>query len=942
MQAGPIEVGFSGVTVTLLWYGADNVVGGGDDVSQTTATDGAGNYLFDNLPDGNYTVTVDPLTLPAGLAPTFDTDGEVTTPNTSVVSLAAGTRTDLDQDFGYRGLGSLGDLVWFDIDGSAGASPDPGEPGIGGVDVTVTWSNPQGPDVTVVATTAADGSYVVPHLPHGDYTITIDPASLPAGLTSTFDADGIVSAHTSAVSLDGVTPDRLDQDFSYTGVGSIGDTIWFDSDADGAVDPVGTGVFDGQDQALSGIDVVVTFGGFDGVIGDDPGTVPDESADDVIYNATTDVDGEWLVGNLPFGPYQVDVVAGTLPAGVDVATFDGDGVTSVHVSNTTLDAVTPDRLDQDFSYTGAGSVGDVVWFDRDGDGVFDADEVALGGIGVTLTYTGPDGSVITVIDTTDPGGVYGFDNLPFDTVLTITVDPGDLPPGFVPTHDADGIGTAHTSTTTLTAGTPIDLDQDFGYNGAGSIGDTVWLDRDASGTNSIDPGDFGLPNVEVTIVWTNPTGGSDMSVTVTTDPDGRYLLDGLPHGDYTVTLVTSTLPGGVVPTFDADGIATANTSGLTLDALTPDDLDQDFSVAGTGSLGDTVWRDDDGDGLIDPGEPLLGGVEITVVGTDPVTGAVFTETTTTAGDGTYTFDRLPAADYTVTVTASTLPPGAGATHDVDGIDTRHVADVVLGDGEDRLDVDFGYRIEADLAIDKSHVGDFTVGSTNRWTLAILNQGAGTAEAPVVVTDTLPAGTSFVGADGDDWACVSSGETVTCTHVDVTDTPVSLAAGQRSEIQIRVDVAVAAIPTVINTAAVDSPTFDPNPANDTDADPTAVPFSVLDIDKSLTGSLRAGSTATYRMVVTNLGPSATRGTVTVVDDLPNSLSYVSVSSSSPEAGCSVLGDLVTCANPVPMVVGATWTIDLVVRVSARPRRGRSSTTPPCRVGTRSMVCRSTPV
>ncbi len=915
VQSGPIEVGFSGVTVTLVWFGGDGLPGGGDDVTQTTTTDAAGNYLFDNLPDGEFTVTVDPLTIPAGLVQTFDADGAVTTPNTSAVTLASGSRTQLDQDFGYRGLGSLGDLVWFDIDGSAGAAPDPGEPGIGGVDVTVTWTNPQGSDVTITTTTAPDGSYVVTHLPYGDHVVSVVATGLPSGLTASFDADGIISADTSSVTLDGVTPDRLDQDFSYTGVGSIGDTVWFDQDADGTTDPVGSGVFAGQDQALAGIDLVVTFGGFDGVIGDDLGTIPDESADDVAYAATSDGNGEWVVGNLAFGPYRVDVVASTLPAGLDVATFDADGVTSVHVSNTTLDALNPDRLDQDFSYTGAGSIGDVVWFDRDGDGAVGADEVALGDVDVTLTYTGPDGSVITVVDTTDADGVYAFDDLPFDTVFTITVDATDLPSGFVPTHDADGIGTPHVSTTTLTAGAPIDLDQDFGYHGAGSLGDTVWLDRDVSGTDAIDPGDFGLPDVDLTIVWTNPTSGPDMTVTVTTDADGFYRLDGLPHGDYTVTLVPSTLPGGVVPTFDADGIGTANTSSVTLDALVPDDLDQDFSVAGTGSLGDTVWRDDDGDGVIDAGEPRLGGVEITLVWTDPVTGATFTETTTTAGDGTYGFTDLPAGDHTVTVTASTLPSGAGPTHDLDGTDTRHVADLTLGDGEDRPDVDFGYRIEADLAIDKSHVGDFTVGSTNRWTLAITNQGAGTAEAPIVVTDTLPDGTTFVGADGDDWACVSAAPTVTCTLVDPAGTPTSMVAGLRSDIEIRVDVAVTAIPTVINTASVESPTFDPNPGNDTDADPTAVPFSVIDIDKSLSGSLRAGSTATYRLVVTNLGPSATRGTVTVVDDLPNSLSYVSSSSSTAGTSCSVVGDLVTCVNPMPMAVDSTWTIDLVVRVSA---------------------------
>ncbi len=913
VQSGPAEVGFSGVTVTLVWFGPDGVLGGGDDVIQTDVTAGDGTYLFDNLPDGNFTVTVDSATLPAGLVATFDDDG-LATANTSAVTIASGTRTNLDQDFGYRGVGSLGDLVWFDIDGSATATPDGAEPGIGGVDVTVTWTNPQGSDVVITTTTAPDGGYLVPDLPHGSYTVAVDPSTLPEGLVATFDADGVGSVDTSSTVLDAVTPERLDQDFSYTGVGSIGDTVWFDQNDDGAADPAGSGVFDDQDQPLAGIDVIVTFGGFDGVIGDDVGTVADESADDLVYLATTDTDGEWLVGNLPFGPYAVDVDASTLPSGIDVATFDADGVASVHVSTTTLDAVTPDRLDQDFSYTGAGSVGDTVWFDRDGDGVFDADEVALGGIDVTLAYVGPDGSTITVVDTTDANGVYGFADLPFDTTLTITVDSADLPAGFVPSFDADGTGTAHVSTTTLTSGSPTDLDQDFGYRGLGSIGDTVWLDRDGSGTPVIDSTDVGLPNVDLAIVWTNPTSGPDMSVTVTTDGDGSYLLDGLPHGDYTVTVVDSTLPDGVVPTYDADGITTPNTSSTTLDAVTPDDLDQDFSVAGTGSLGDTVWHDDDGDGVIDAGEPLLGGVEITLVYLDPITDVAFTETTTTAADGTYGFDRLPAGDYTVSVTVSTLPAGAAPTHDLDGTTTANETTVALGAGEDQPDVDFGYRIEADLSIDKRHGGDFTLGSSNVWTLQIVNNGPGIAAAPVRVTDVLPEGVIFERAGGSNWDCTASGQTVTCEYVDAFGAAIDMAVGSDTAMTIEVIAELGALPRVVNSAGVSSPTLDPNGANNVDTDPVEVPLSLLDIDKTLRGKLELGKTATYRMVVTNQGPSPTRGTIEIVDDLPSTLTFESATSSTSGSVCSAAAGIVRCTNTESLDVDETWTVDLTVRVS----------------------------
>ncbi|MEZ5229737.1 MAG: SdrD B-like domain-containing protein [Acidimicrobiales bacterium] len=406
VQAGTAEVGFSGVTVTLVWFGPDDTLGGGDDVTQTTVTAADGTYLFDHLPDGVFTVTVDSATLPAGLVATFDADG-VGTLDTSTVTLSTVSRTRLDQDFGYRGVGSLGDLVWFDIDGSATATPDGGEPGIDGADVTVTWTNPQGSDVMITTTTASGGTYLVPNLPDGSYSVVVDPGTLPGGLVATFDADGV--ARLMPRWFRWTRPHLIVSTRTSPTPASAPSATPFGSTRTPMAPPILPAAASSMVRTSPGrIDIVVTFGGFDGVLGDDAGTLADESADDLVYNATTDANGEWLVAGLPYGPYSVDVVAATLPSGVTVATFDADGVGSVHVSTTALDGATPDRLDQDFSYTGAGSVGDTVWFDRDGDGVFDSDEVALGGIDVTLTYTGPDGSLVTVVDTTDTNGQYGF------------------------------------------------------------------------------------------------------------------------------------------------------------------------------------------------------------------------------------------------------------------------------------------------------------------------------------------------------------------------------------------------------------------------------------------------------------------------------------------------------------------------------------------------------
>src|SRR6185295_423118 len=71
---------------------------------------------------------------------------------------------------------------------------------------------------------------------------------------------------------------------------------------------------------------------------------------------------------------------------------------------------------------------------------------------------------------------------------------------------------------------------------------------------------------------------------------------------------------------------------------------------------------------------------------------------------------------------------------------------------------------ADLQVTKTHpVGLQPVaGAPFSWTVAVTNLGPSVSRAPITVTDTLPAGTSFVSAAGTGWSCSASGQTVTCT------------------------------------------------------------------------------------------------------------------------------------------------------------------------------------
>ena len=947
----PGEPGYAGVPITITSAGDNGIAGDGDDLLIVTVTsdgttdvdgdgavDPAGSYFVPNLPlDEPLTVTVDTSVLPPTFPPTHDFDDTADasttegTANSATVTLTDTVPQNLDIDFGYAGPGAVGDTVWLDLDGDG--ILDPEEIGLPGVAVEVRWGGVDGvlgnADDVIATTATSDGttdvdgdgtidpagSYFLDGLPLGvDIQVTVDPQSVWPELAPTFDADGIATPNVSTVQLTDLVPVDTDQDFGYAGPGAIGDTVWYDVDADGAADPAGPpGVFDGDDVALVGVPVTITFLGADGAPG---------GGDDLVITIATDANGEYGTPGLPLGEYIVSIDPADLPAGIDIATYDPDGVLDDTSAPVTLDGADPTNDDQDFSYTAPGAVGDTLWFDQDGDGVLDPGEPGLVGIPVTIDFVAPDGTPVSItvltsdgatdVDgdgTIDPAGSYSVANLPLGIPITVSVDAAALPAGMVPTFDDDGTGTPNTAVVTLSTEDPVDPDVDFGYNGTGEIGDTVWFDRDGAGGPAVDTagGDVGFENVDVTLIWTNPTGGPDLVVTTTTDENGGYVFTGLPEGDYTIVIDPADLPAGLAPVYDPDG-APDLTSFVVLDATTTSDLDQDFSFSGAGTIGDTIWHDRDGDGVVDPGEEPISGVDVTITYTDPDNGSTFTVVITTDADGTYEVTNLPTGGYVITVDPDTLPQGYVPTADGDGgLDLTSSID--LGPGESNTDQDFGFRAEVDLRVVKSHVGDFTIGDEGTFDFAVDNLGPAVAEAPVVVTDTLPAGLTFVRSVGGDWDCVADGQVVTCTYT-AGDLDVTTAS---EEFAIVVLPDAAAAPAATNVATISTPTVDTDPSNDETTDTVDVALSRLTLSKTLDGVLVQGQDATYRLTVSNEGPADTSESIVVVDDLPTGLTFVSADG----AGwvCSATGQRVECTFESALAVGSSAAVSLVARVDA---------------------------
>ncbi len=673
------ELGVQGVTVTVTYLGPDNTLGTPDDEVHPTTTGATGAYLVEDLPQGLYRVEISGV--PAGTVNTYDEDSTTTAPDgVTAVTLADGD-AHRTADFGIRGSGTVGDTVWLDQNGDGAQGT--GEPGLGGVEVTVSWPAVNGqPAGTITTTTAADGTWSVTGIPAADVTVSLAPASYPAGTTLVSEPHGGAVDGTATFPLAaGATDDGFD--FGLRGTGEIGDRLWVDTNRDGVQDPTEPGI--------PGATVEVRWLGPDLTAG---------TTDDLLVTTTTGADGAYLVGGLPAGEYTVTVTA--LPTAL-APTFDEDSalVSPDGTTRLTLPAGGSHRT-ADFGYVADTGVGDRVWLDLNGDGVQDLGEPGIPGVEVTVTSAGIDGLLGTsddIVRTTTTGvdGAWLVTGLPAG--LTQVAVTGGLPGGVTESFDADGVLTPGVSEVTLVDGSVVTT-QDFGYTGPNSIGDLVWVDVNADGVQ--DAGEPGLPGVTVELTWLGPDGvvggGDDMVVRAITGPDGAYLAAGLPDGDWTVAVIAG-IPAGYAPSYDETDVADGASTVVGLGAGGPEDhLTADFGYAGTGAIGGTVWLDRLVDGTLDtPTEAGLPGVAIDVTwsGPDGILGTPDdVEIRTLTGEGgTWTVEHMPPGPFTAVVDTTTIPAGTTVVWDrTNGTSGPSGAyGDTLDPGEIRTDIDTAVR-----------------------------------------------------------------------------------------------------------------------------------------------------------------------------------------------------------------------------------------------------------
>ncbi|MBT2809938.1 SdrD B-like domain-containing protein, partial [Staphylococcus coagulans] len=646
------ESGISGVKVTLKDKDGK--------VVETKTTDEKGNYLFENVSKGEYTIEFE---TPQGYKPTVTGKGELDKDSNGTSAEITVTQNDLTIDSGfYKPTYSLGDKVWEDT--NKNGIQDKDEKGVQGVLINVFNSKNQLVDTV---TTNEKGEYSVPNLPNGDYKVEFK--NIPAGyVVSPTEQGNDISVDSNGLSsvITIKDQDNLTADLGiYQPTFKVGDKVWEDTNKDGI-----------QGESESGISgVKVTLKDKDGK---------------VVETKTTDEKGNYLFENVAKGDYTIEFET---PEGYK-PTVTGKGDADKD-SNGTSAKVTVDKddltIDSGF-YKPTYSLGDKVWEDRNKNGIQDEDEKGIKGVKVTLKDSTGEELDTTV---TNDKGEYEFKDLPNGEYQ---VD-FETPEGYVPT-------VANTEDDTKDSDGPLNakgvikdednltVDQGFYKKeeppvqkpATYKVGDKVWHDTNKDGIQNVnEPGISG-----VTVTLKQPDG---TLITTKTDKDGNYIFKDLPNGKYEISFETpegyeaTTEKAGDDRRLDSDGktvtVEVNNADDLTIDSGFYKKEEPPVQKPATYKVGDKVWHDTNKDGIQNVNEPGISGVTVTLKQPD---GTLIS--TKTDKEGNYIFKDLPNGKYEISFET---PEGYEAT-------TANV-------GDDALDSD-GTKVEVEV----NNADDLTIDS----------------------------------------------------------------------------------------------------------------------------------------------------------------------------------------------------------------------------------------
>ncbi|NTU82397.1 MAG: hypothetical protein HGA45_23995, partial [Chloroflexales bacterium] len=721
------EPGLTGLTVQLF-DGATPVVTATEVPDLAGAT--GGRYIFEETAPvtGTYTLRV-VSGVPAGYSLTRqnalvntldqrDSDGDLTKLplfEATILPSSRGFNEDT-VDIGFA-RGAISGFIFRDINRNGDYNQSQGDQRLNGIEVELLDAS--GTTVLTTTTTRAEfgnnaevGVYSFTGLVTGTYTVRVPGSEFLSGkplagaANSPTDADsddralpdGIVSTVTGVsipVSLDFTSVANgsnrvVTSTFGFY-KGSVGDFVWFDLNRD----RLQAGE---ADLGQNGIRVYVDVDS-DGI----RDTTEISTFTNLDFGGT--INGSYLFNDLPLGQsYRIVLDADNFLPG---ATLDGIGVSNAlsatnalsqtyyYTTSAVLTAVTPDDPSVDFGLVRS-DVGNFVFEDANGNGLFDPVESPIPGVGVELRRASNNNVITTT--TTSATGTYTIPNVPavgyyavFDLasagpsfasyvaspkLITTTVDPAETTPGDFTDVITPALSATRWRTEVFTPALGIvNRGVDAGFYQLTTVAGRAFFDTNNNSLDEAAPAEPGMRGVEVrlrraddaSLVLTTTTAISDTGVySFTSVAPGAYQVDFVNPISGTFELITGTTDvtatgqlnsdvETILPAGDVGRTATVN-----VNTGTPvDNLDAGFR--GRGEVQGRVFLDNDGSDTQSTGDSSLPGATaaLTVTASLPnlvVTYTpVVTPTTTNANDPNYSFAFLPFGTG-VTYTLNITPP----------------------------------------------------------------------------------------------------------------------------------------------------------------------------------------------------------------------------------------------------------------------------------------------
>lgn len=607
---------------------------------QATQTSSEGDYLFENVLIGDYSITIlgfDSNLYQNTLIPIEGTLGQtndLASTDTGVASTEVFTLSDTYQS--YLGLKPIlhevSGVVWLDTNCNGIYDDQVSEVGPYGLTLVSTSGN-------MIATTVTefDGSFVFQNIVYGEYTIHLDGVNPNLYESTLIPEVGTVGELNTLIGSSSESLFVADNTQVYLGLKQIfhkvSGKLWLDDNCDG--------FYSSGEVPIPGYQVNLI-----------------NANNTIVQSLEVDAEGSYCFNNVTYGDYKISVegyddsvLVPTItpdPAGLDIPNTltvqaDGSFATDFELVNENTGIYLGFKT---ITYPILG----FVWEDLNCDGMYIDSEPFLPGYTLELfdmldqlvastesTETGFDFGV-------QPVGEYYIKLIPIDNALTATFNP-ILQEG----NSLNAINDLLLSEIfSIGPNTNIALGL---KKTSGTLSGVTWYDIDGNGINDLS--EPPLANVDIYLLSCEDNTYID---TVSTDEAGTYLFDDVATGSYYLlfeepdTYVFSNYTtGSTENNNDIDG---GNGIGTTscFEVLPGENLTYDGGFTKYASIGDFVWADINSDGMQSTDELGLEGIQVELYTLDG-TGV---DTVLTNSNGNYSFDSILPGSYYVKVV---LPEG---------------------------------------------------------------------------------------------------------------------------------------------------------------------------------------------------------------------------------------------------------------------------------------------